>query len=196
MSKWSNQDYLSLAFRPWKTLQQKSEQEQAQKAMQRQKAIFGATDFNPQYVTKRAQSPQARAYMESFLSGSNPDAISSVTPNANIKKAAAQNQKDAMFGTNDQLIQQGRDLRNEPLPDVEKDQEAQIYAAHNPNKTLVQQNADVPPEFIDWFYQNTGTKPSGDESKDTKDMEYFYDIAKKEGWSPDNQIRVRGLGLR
>ena len=142
------EDVVGYAFGPVRTASLKAKQRDAKRAMQRQQQYFDLMNFEPQYATQRAQSPQARAWLESYLAGNNPDATFSTDPNAQFKKQAAQASKDQMFGTNQQLIQQGQDLRNKPFEPVELPQET----LHNPTPTRAAA-AGVPQSIID---QNPG----------------------------------------
>lgn len=139
---WTKEDKLGFAFRPFKTLSRVSDREDQKKAMERQQILFDAMNYEPMYATQRAQSPLARSYLESMLAGNNPDAISSTMPNADLLKAEATASRDAMFGTPQDLLAQGKALREQPMPSV-MDQ-------MNPLARDVK-DTDVPPEFVDWY---------------------------------------------
>lgn len=138
---WTKEDKLGSFFRPWKTLDRKSRQDDQKKAMERQQILFDAMNYEPAYATQRAQSPLARSYLESMLAGNNPDAISSTMPNADLLKADATASRDAMFGTQQDLLAQGKALREQPMPKIEQT---------NPLARNVE-DTDVPPEFVDWY---------------------------------------------
>jgi hypothetical protein len=76
--------------------------------------LVKSLDYEPMYASQtvptyqRTQSPVARSYIESFLMGNNPDSIRSGSPNAGVKRQAAQTQQNAMFGTPEQRLQQQR----------------------------------------------------------------------------------------
>lgn len=140
---WTKEDKLGSFFRPWKTLDRKSRQEDEKKAMERQQILFDAMNYEPMYATQRAQSPLARSYIESMLAGNNPDAISSTMPNADLLKQEATQSRDAMFGTPQELLAQGKALREQPMPKIEQ---------MNPLARNVE-DTDVPPEFVTWVQQ-------------------------------------------
>jgi hypothetical protein len=115
-------DWLSLAVAPFRTLDREEKQKLSEKERARQKDLFERTlasgSYEPQYATQRGQSPQSRAYLESILAGNNPDMIFSTAPNAAADKKVAGAQRDKMFGTQQQLIDRGASLRNQPMPNV------------------------------------------------------------------------------
>lgn len=69
-------------------------------------------DWSPTYASdqapdfQKAQSPAARAYLESFLSGSNPNAIQGTRLGAPQQKAAASDQFDQAYGGWDKVAAQ------------------------------------------------------------------------------------------
>lgn len=72
--------------------------------------LLNSLDYTPMYASEttptyqRTQSPVARSYLESFLSGSNPDATFSGAPNAGYQKAQAQLAQNRQYGTPDERI--------------------------------------------------------------------------------------------
>lgn len=72
-----------------------------------------ASDTTPMY--KPTQSPVARAYLESMLTGSNPDTTYSTRPNAAATKATQQASQNAMYGTPEERVAQQRALQSQPL---------------------------------------------------------------------------------
>lgn len=75
------------------------------KAAKEQQALFESLDHEPEYAAdytptfKRTESPVARAYLESFLLGQNPDATYSGDPNAKYIQAAQQRSQNTTYGT-------------------------------------------------------------------------------------------------
>lgn len=69
-------------------------------------------DWKPTYASdqapdfQKAQSPAARAYLESFLSGSNPNAVQGTRLGATQDKAAAQERFDSTYGGWDKIAEQ------------------------------------------------------------------------------------------
>lgn len=66
--------------------------------------LLDELDWQPMYASERVPTYQrppssARAYLDSFLMGNNPDAISPVSPNAKRNRARAQEAQNAQFGT-------------------------------------------------------------------------------------------------
>lgn len=83
-----------------------------QRAKQAEKSYWDridAANFEPEYGSqhapefKKAESPVARAYLESFLTGSNPAAIQSTRLGADVDKAAAQSKFNQAYGGWDKL---------------------------------------------------------------------------------------------
>ncbi len=76
-------------------------------------------DWQPAYASeyaptfKKAESPVARSFIESFLSGANPAAIRPGTPGAQVAKATAQAQQNEMFGTPQERVARQRQLEQE-----------------------------------------------------------------------------------
>jgi hypothetical protein len=84
--------------------------ERAQDARRDYWERFQAADFEPEYLSdhapefKKANSPVARAYLESFLTGSNPDAIQGTRLGADGERAAAAQRFDRDYGGMDKLV--------------------------------------------------------------------------------------------
>jgi hypothetical protein len=84
----------------------------------RLKAI-NSVDWRPAYASeytptfKKAESPVARAYLESMLTGSNPAAIRPGAPGASVAKSLAQSQQNEMYGTPAQRVARQRQLEQE-----------------------------------------------------------------------------------
>ncbi len=66
---------------------------------------INSLDWEPAYASEyaptfqKAESPVARSFLESFLSGANPAAIRPGAPGANVAKVQAQAQQNEMYGT-------------------------------------------------------------------------------------------------
>jgi hypothetical protein len=97
----------------------KDQQKAAEAAAAKRMNLIKSLDFTPTYTSdlaptyQRTQAPVARSWIESFLSGNNPDAISPVSPNAAIRKQQAQAQQNAMFGTPQQRVAQQRTIEQQ-----------------------------------------------------------------------------------
>lgn len=125
---------------PYRTAAANKQRREAQKAQRRQMQYMDLMNYEPQYATQRAQSPMARAYLESFLAGNNPDLIASTSPNAKYDKQIAQGNMDQMFGTSQDLLAQGKALREQPMPKIEIDTET---LRHPDNVTNPEQAAAI-----------------------------------------------------
>lgn len=99
--------------------QQKAAQQQLEEARRlRQQSLDLAQNLNwqPNYVSdaikpyQRAQSPVARSFLESLLTGANPSMVQSTRLGADRQKAAAQGAFNQQFGGWDQLEAQQRQL--------------------------------------------------------------------------------------
>jgi len=83
----------------------KKSERQAKRAREEQIALIDRMDWDPMYASENAptyqktQSPVARAYLESILTGSNPDTTWEGSTNAAYKKAAQQRTQDNLYGT-------------------------------------------------------------------------------------------------
>lgn len=98
------------------------EARQNSKAARQDKAdrlnLIKSLDYDPMYASdttptfQRSQSPVARAYLESFLMGNNPDMTFSGRPNAAHTKAEQQTAQNAMFGTPAERLQQSQQIQN------------------------------------------------------------------------------------
>jgi hypothetical protein len=97
----------------------KKEREQAQRDADTRQKLLASLDYEPMYASQttptyqRTQSPVARSYIESFLTGSNPDATFSGSPNANYQKSQQQTAQNKAFGTPQQRIAQQRSFLQE-----------------------------------------------------------------------------------
>ncbi len=75
----------------------------------RQLRMANSLNYQPAYASdtavpyEKTQSPLARAYLESVLTGNNPDTTFSGSPNAQYNKEQQQQSRDAMYGTSQQL---------------------------------------------------------------------------------------------
>jgi hypothetical protein len=104
--------------------EKKAAKRNAEYAKQQQRAgmqLINELDYEPEYASnhvptyQRSQSPVARAYLESFLSGDNPDTISPTAPNAIARRQAAQTRQNAMYGTpQERLAQQNAYFAQQP----------------------------------------------------------------------------------
>lgn len=77
----------------------------------------GSIDWTPQYAQnlmsnngayQKSESPLARSYLESLLTGNNPDATFSGSPNADLVKTQQAGSRDQMYGTQQQLQQRSQ----------------------------------------------------------------------------------------
>lgn len=102
--------------------QQKAAQQQleeARKLRQQSLDLTGKLNWQPKYVSdalrpyQRAQSPVARSFLESLLTGGNPSAVQSTRLGAGRQQAAAQHNFDQQFGGWDALEAQQRQLAQE-----------------------------------------------------------------------------------
>ena len=77
----------------------------AEQARQRQFDLIQSLDWDPTTTAElapayqRSQSPVARAYLESFLLGQNPDSVMPGDPEAAAKKRQMQHAQNQMYGT-------------------------------------------------------------------------------------------------
>lgn len=112
---------LFATHRPGKYMEAKAAENQANQdredaEMFRQQAMDLAKQLNwePDYVSdimpnyQRAQSPLARSYLESMLTGSNPNMVASTRNGAPQLRAAAQGQFDQQFGGWESLLERQR----------------------------------------------------------------------------------------
>lgn len=77
-----------------------------------------AADYAPAY--KKSQSPVARAYLESILSGANPDLIPSYRQGASDLKADAQTKQNAMYGTPEERVKKQQEILDKPLYEIKR----------------------------------------------------------------------------
>jgi hypothetical protein len=95
----------------------KDAKEAAKKDRARQMALLEGNDWDPMYASDRAptfqksESPIARGYLESMLTGNNPDQISRAAPNAAMQKQFAQTNQNQMFGTPQERLARSRELQ-------------------------------------------------------------------------------------
>lgn len=108
-------------FRPGKFMQSKADQKEADRNRAdaerfRQESMDLAKQLNwePDYVSdlvgpyQRTQSPLARGFLESLLTGANPSMVSSTRQGADRLRAGAQAQFNDQFGGWDQLLERQR----------------------------------------------------------------------------------------
>jgi hypothetical protein len=93
----------------------KKNEKAAEKSRKRGLNYVEGLDWTPAYAQdqmsnggayQKTQSPLARSYLESVLTGNNPDTTFSGSPNAAYKKEQQAYSKDQMYGTPQQLQQQ------------------------------------------------------------------------------------------
>lgn len=127
--------------------QRKAAEQTARLAEQQRKAgvqLLNELDWQPMYASERVPTYQrnpsaARDYLDSFLMGNNPDAISPVSPNAAMKKQQAQAQQNAMFGTPQQRIANERNYFA-----------SQPWKVTPPTRPVVQAPAGTVPGSAEW----------------------------------------------
>lgn len=91
----------------------------AEKDQKQRMAMIESLDWEPMYASQnvptyqKTQSPVARSYLESFLLGSNPDAIREGSVNAGALKAGAQQRQNTMYGTPEARAQRSQQLLTE-----------------------------------------------------------------------------------
>lgn len=77
----------------------------AERQRKQQMDLINSLDWEPEYASnnvpayQKTKSPIAGSWLDSYLMGDNPAAISSTAPNAQILKAQAQARQNANFGT-------------------------------------------------------------------------------------------------
>jgi hypothetical protein len=82
----------------------------AKKAAKANRAYVGSLDWEPTYASAQApqmqvsESPVARSYLESLLTGNNPDLTMRNAPNADNTKMLQQQSKDQMYGTVPEML--------------------------------------------------------------------------------------------
>lgn len=92
-----------------KQVTNKQNQQAIDRARRQQYEMINSLDWEPMYASQtvpqyqKTQSPVAGAYLSSLLTGNNPDSILT-GPNMARRKADAQMSKDAMYGTNQELM--------------------------------------------------------------------------------------------
>ncbi len=102
-----------------KALSARRERRAAKSDREARMKLLEGLDYKPMYAAevtptyKRTESPVARAYIESFLTGSNPDATFSGSPNARYQKSQQQAAQNAAFGTPEQRIARSQALQKE-----------------------------------------------------------------------------------
>jgi hypothetical protein len=124
-----------------KKKKEKQYEKEAARADEQYWKKLDAMNFDPAMPSETApkyqqtQSPVARAYLESFLTGSNPDAIRGTSVGSGVAKADAQSRFNAAYGGWDKLRAQGRaELGNnerfqpKPITKTIVNQEAEGYA--------------------------------------------------------------------
>lgn len=113
-------------IRPGKFMQAKADEEAAKEQLKnanRMRAegfdLVNRLDWEPDYVSdlmpsyKKAESPVARSYLESLLTGTNPSSVQGTRLGADRLKAGAQAGFDQQFGGWDQLLARQRELEQE-----------------------------------------------------------------------------------
>lgn len=119
---------MSLDPVPWEAgasaiASRRASKEQAKLARERYNAQQHALqnfDWNPEYVSQhapqfqRTESPVARAYLESFLTGSNPMAIQGTRAGADVARQNAQNLFNQRYGGWDALRARQEAIDNDP----------------------------------------------------------------------------------
>jgi len=107
--------------------QRKQAQKEARYARNdRERALAMAADanYNPFLVSdvidpyQRSQSPVARGYLESFLTGANPQAVQGVRAGAPVQKASAQQGFNQAYGGWDALRQKQREMEQSTPWDI------------------------------------------------------------------------------
>lgn len=198
MAKRDPKDWLSLAVRPFKTLEREENQKMAAKDQAKQRDLFERTmlsgSYEPQYATQRAQSPQSRAYLESLLAGNNPDAIFSTSPNAAADKQIAGMSRDKMFGTQQDLIAQGQAIRNQPMPRVGVSMDTHRFGEENSGKVKTINNETLTGLYEAYLANPTPENKAAYEAAYTPAADAFN--AKEDAAMPDmsGYQGVRGLG--
>lgn len=121
-----------------KLKESKRQRKDAEKRYRELLATVQAQDWEPTYTADlfknnqfggtasfgRTQSPMARAYLESFLSGSNPNAMSSLMDPTGEQRTKAEAQFNNRYGGWDELAEKERELDSKPLYSVETPTEA------------------------------------------------------------------------
>lgn len=124
----------------------KNDRKAAEKDRKERFKLMESMDWEPTYASqtaptfKRTESPVARAYLESFLLGNNPDATFSGAPNAAAQKGVQQRQQNQMFGTpQERAARQQQILQETPwavqtptAPIVNAQKQAAAWNAKNP----------------------------------------------------------------
>jgi len=113
-------------FRPGKFMESKAQRDAAEKDLANAEQMRSAAmelarrqNWEPHYVSdlmpdyKKAESPVARAFLESLLTGTNPSSVQSTRLGAARLKAGAQQGFDQQFGGWDKLIARQRELEQE-----------------------------------------------------------------------------------
>lgn len=97
----------------------KDQKQQAAKIEQQKWDAIKASDFDPTYASdlapqfQRDTSPVARAYLESFLTGTNADAVQGTRAGAKDQKADAQQGFNNRYGTWDTLTNKQREIEQD-----------------------------------------------------------------------------------
>lgn len=124
----------------------KNDRKAAEKDRKERFKLIESMDFEPTYASettptfKRTESPVARAYLESFLMGQNPDATFSGAPNAAIAKKQQQTAQNTLYGTPEaRAARQAQILQETPWavtapskPVVNEQKQAATWAAKHP----------------------------------------------------------------
>ncbi len=129
----------------------KDQQKAADAAAAKRLNLIKSLDFNPTMTSdlaptyQRTQSPIARSWIESFLSGNNPDAVSPTSPNASFMKARAQAQQNSMFGTPEERAAQQQQFM-QATPWAVTSPKRQIGAAPEEQKKATYYNQFAKPD--------------------------------------------------
>jgi hypothetical protein len=102
-----------------KAKENKLNKKAAEAARKERNKLMETMDFEPMYASERtptyqkSESPVARAYLESFLLGNNPNATFSGSPNGAAMKGVQQRQQNSLFGTPQQRVARQQQLQTE-----------------------------------------------------------------------------------
>lgn len=98
----------------------------AEKDAEERMAFVNDLDWQPEYAAdyapayKKSQSPVARAYLESILSGANPDLVPDYRQGASDAKSDAQTRQNAMYGTPEERVKKQQEILGEPLYEIKR----------------------------------------------------------------------------
>ncbi len=99
-----------------KPVEDKKKREAAAEKNKRADAAIAGSDWTPMYASettptfRKAQSPVARSYLESFVTGANADAVNPNAPGAKYQKAAASRNFNQQFGSMNDLLARQRTI--------------------------------------------------------------------------------------